>query len=364
MTDPSVFGEHILVQGGTFRNPAVHKALENISGRRAICPDIAELMGAYGAALLARDEWQKRGPAVSTFSGLQNLEIAEKTQKRIIHCQGCENQCAVTRLTFPNGSSFYTGNRCEKKFSNSGKNTYKGVSMTDIKQRLLFERPLEPKEEPRATIGMPRALNLFENFPFWCTLLVESGFRVQLSAPSRVGMYEKGAGTITSENICFPAKLTHGHIYNLIEAGVDRIFYPMVTFENPEFKDSDGVYNCPVVGGYPELIQSSIDPAGKHSIPMDKPAITMRDFGLLRKTCTAYLGSLGVDKKTAERAFEAAIQAQRTYKQAVRREGEALIRKARAEQRPMVLLLSRPYHIDPQIHHKAPDILTDFGWTC
>ena len=175
--------------------------------------------------------------------------------------------------------------------------------MPEIKYRLLFDRRLEPKGTPRAVIGIPRVLNLYENFPFWSTLLVESGFRVQLSAPSKVGMYEKGAGTITSENICFPAKLAHGHIYDLIEAGVDRIFYPMVTYENPEFADSDGEYNCPVVGGYPELIKSSIDPAGKHGIPLDKPAITMRDLGLLKKACEIYLDSLGVDQKTARRAF-------------------------------------------------------------
>jgi predicted CoA-substrate-specific enzyme activase len=363
VTDPSVFGGHILVQGGAFRNPAVHKALENITGRKAICPDIAELMGAYGAALLARDEWRSQGAQAraSTFSGLQNLDIVEQTKKQMIRCKGCENQCAITRLTFPNGGKFYTGNRCEKIYSNAGKSAYKGVSMTEIKNRLLFERRLEPDGAPRAVIGVPRALNLFENFPFWCTLLVESGFSVKLSAPSRVGMYEKGAGTITSENICFPAKLAHGHIYDLIEAGVDRIFYPMVTYENPEFNDADGVYNCPVVGGYPELINSAIDPASKHGIPLDKPAITMRDLGLLAKACEGYLTSLGVDRRTARRAFRAAIQAQRDYKQAVRNEGERIIHKARAEGRPMVMLLTRPYHIDPQIHHKAPDILTDFG---
>jgi len=361
VTDPGVFGENILLQGGIFRNPAIHKAFENISGRQAVCPDIAELMGAYGAALLARDEWLRQPEQATSFSGLNSLNIAENTRKQIVHCQGCENQCAIQRLTFPNGSKFFTGNRCEKIFTNNGKHAYRGVSMPEIKYRLLFDRPMEPKGIPRAVIGIPRVLNLYENFPFWSTLLVESGFRVQLSAPSKVGMYERGAGTITSENICFPAKLAHGHIYDLIDAGVDRIFYPMVTYETPEFTDSDGDFNCPVVGGYPELIKSSIDPAGKHGIPLDKPAITMRDPGLLRKACENYLVSLGVDQKTARRAFSLAVASQRDYKQAVRREGAEIIRKARAEGRPLVLLLSRPYHIDPQIHHKVPDILTDFG---
>ena len=343
VTDPAVFGEHILVQGGTFRNPAVHKALENITGRQAICPDIAELMGAYGAALLARDDWRaaelagRQSP--STFTGLENLELVDQTKKQIIRCKGCENQCAITRLTFPNGNRFFTGNRCEKIYSNVGKSAYQGVSMTEIKYKLLFERRLEPQGAPRGVIGIPRVLNMYENFPFWSTLLVESGFSVHLSAPSKVGMYEKGAGTITSENICFPAKLAHGHIYDLIEAGVDRIFYPMITYESSEFVDTDGEYNCPVVGGYPELIQSSIDPLGKHGIPLDKPAFTLRDMGLLRKSCVAYLGSLGVDGKTARQAFERAVAAQKTYKQAVRREGAEIIRAARAAGRPLVLLL-------------------------
>lgn len=363
VTNTDVFGEHILVQGGTFRNAAVHKALENITGRRAICPDIAELMGAYGAALLARDAWLALQPAApaSTFCGLTQLEIAGQTSKRALNCKGCENQCSINRLTFPNGSQFFTGNRCEKIFSNQGKKVRKGASMPELKLKLLFERPTSPAGTPRGVIGLPRVLNLFENYPFWCTLLVESGFKVQLSSKSSVAMYEKGAGTITSENICYPAKLTHGHIYDLIAAGVDRIFYPMVTYETPEFSDADGTYNCPVVGGYPELIGSTIDPAGKHGIPFDKPIITLRDEGLLRHSCEEYLLGLGVERNISRRAFKLALQAQHEYKQAVRQAGSELISRARAEGRPLALLLNRPYHIDPQIHHKAPDILADFG---
>jgi len=363
VTNTDVFGEYIVVQGGTFRNQAVHRALENITGRRAVCPDIAELMGAYGAALLARDAWLALQPAApaSGFCGLDNLELAGQTQKRSLNCKGCENQCSITRLTFPNGSQFFTGNRCEKIFSNHGKQVRKGASMPEIKLKLLFERPTQPQGQARAVIGIPRALNLFENYPFWCTLLVESGFSVKLSAKSSVALYEKGAGTITSENICYPAKLTHGHIYDLIAAGVDRIFYPMVTFENPEFADADGTYNCPVVGGYPELIGSTIDPAHKHAIPLDKPIVSLRDMGLLRQVCEEYLMGLGVDRATIRRAFRLAVQAQRAYKAAVRQAGSEMLARARAEGRPLALLLNRPYHIDPQIHHKAPDILTDFG---
>jgi predicted CoA-substrate-specific enzyme activase len=361
ITNPDIFGDHILVQGGTFRNPAVHKALENITGRPALCPDISELMGAYGAALCVRDSWQRLDQPASRFSGLNNLEAAEHYEKKYVYCQGCENRCTITRLTFTNKNVFYTGNRCEKIFSNTGNQHKRGASLPELKYNLLFDRPTEPAGTPRATIGIPRVLNFFENYPFWNALFIETGFRVKLSRPSSVSLYEKGAHTIMSENICFPAKLVHGHIYDLIEAKVDRIFYPLVTFESPEFNDADSCYNCPIVGGYPELLQSTIDPQRKHGIPLDKPAINFRNLDLLRRACQEYFIGLGVDKRDFQKAFEKAVAAQRQYKQEVRQAGEELLNKARAAGRPMALLLGRPYHIDPQIHHKTPDILAGFG---
>ena len=362
ITDTAVLGKHIVVQGGTFRNPAIHKAIEILLGQEALCPDISELMGAYGAALTARDEYtaQSEHPD-SLFLSLQRLESAMSYHKSILRCRGCENNCAVTKMTFDNQNTFFTGNRCEKLFTNSGKAARKGISLSAFKLQKLFDRPTSPQGEPRLTLGIPRVLNFFENYPFWCTLLVESGFKVHLSDPSSNAMYERGSSTIMSENICFPAKLVHGHIYNLIEAGVDRIFYPMVTFENPEFNDADNCYNCPIVGGYPELIRSAIDPEKQHHIPFDKPAVTFKDRRLLKENCFTYLASLGVDGKTFKHAFEKAIQAQRAYKNAVRAESARILADARQAGRKTILLINRPYHIDPLINHKAPDVLTDFG---
>jgi len=362
ITDPSILGDHIIVQGGTFRNPAIQKALEQLLGKQVFCPDIAELMGAYGAALAARDSCNNgNGQTESHFVGLESLDSVGAYTKKHIRCRGCENRCTVTKLIFQNRNVFYTGNRCERIFTNSGKKVQKGTNLYDLKYRLLFERETAPAFPPLLTLGIPRALNLYENFPFWNTLFVESGFKVQLSDASSNALYAKGAGTIMSENICFPAKLVHGHIYNLIEAGVDRIFYPMVFYEEKEFADSINSYNCPIISGYPDVVRSAIDPEGKFGIPLDKPAISFKDRGLLKKACYQYLRGLGVSAKTFKRAFARAIAAQQAYKQKVRASAADMLEEASAAGRPVILLIGRPYHIDPLINHNVPEILIDFG---
>lgn len=361
ITDTSILGDHIVVQGGTFRNPAIHKAMERLLGKRVICPDIAELMGAYGAALTARDTYSNAGQTESYFVGLENLETVGDYKKQYIRCQGCENKCTVTKLIFQNRNIFYTGNRCERVFTNSGKKVRKGTNLLAIKYQLLFERETDPVSTPVLTLGVPRVLNQYENFPFWNTLLVESGFKVQLSDASSNALYEKGAGTVMSENICFPAKMAHGHIYNLIEAGVDRIFYPMVFYEKREFTDSANCYNCPIVSGYPDVVRSAIDPDGKFGIPLDTPAITLNDRGLLEKACHQYLAGLGISARTFKRAFARAVEAQQEYKEKVRAICADILDGARADGRQVVLLMGRPYHLDPLINHKVPEILADFG---
>ena len=361
ITNTDVLGDHILVQGGTFRNPAVHKAMETLLEKPVLCPDISELMGAYGAALFGRDEYLETRDSHTTFIGLEAIDTAGDYEKKVINCHGCENRCEVTKLKFPNGRTFYTGNRCERIFSNSGKKVTKGADLTEFKYRLLFDRQKLPETEPRQKVGVPRTLNMYENYPFWNKLFVESGFEVVLSDPSDNDIYARGAGTIMSENICFPAKLTHGHIYNLIEKGVDRIFYPMVIFEQKEFSDALNSFNCPIVSGYPDVIRSAINPQKNFDVPLDSPDITFRDRKALKKIILEYLGGLGVDKKTIERAYKLAWKAQDAYKDAVRAEGDHILAKAKEEDRLVILLLGRPYHVDPLINHGVPSALTDFG---
>ena len=361
VTNTDQLGDHIVVQGGTFRNPAVQKAMEHLLGRRVTCPDMAELMGAYGAALTARDACTGNGQGKSSFIGLENLETVGDYAKRLIRCQGCENKCAVTRMKFPNGNVFYSGNRCEKKFTNSGRAQRQGISLPAIKYDLLFDREMTPESAPRLTIGIPRVLNQFENFPFWNTLFVECGIQVQLSAPSSNELFQKGTAHIMSENLCFPAKLVSGHIIDLIEAEVDRIFFPMVFYEESNFSDAANSYNCPVVSGYADVIRSVIDPQQKYNIALDMPPINLDDKKLLKKACTNYLTSLGVPARVVRRALSKALEIQYQFKAELGARAADILQQAKSDGRPVILLLGRPYHIDPLINHKIPDILTNFG---
>ncbi len=391
ITNTEILGEHIVVQGGTFRNPAVQKALETLIGRPVVCPDLAELMGAYGAALTARDAWQSLphpppspkgggdlppsptgrgagGEGESCFIGLENVDALGEYKRREIRCRGCENQCSVTKLGFPNGNSFFSGNRCEKIYSNGGKAERKGISVPALKYALLFERDGNGRGEPAArpyatgiTIGIPRVLNMYENYPFWHALFTECGINVHLSAASSNALYQGGAAHIMSENLCFPGKLVSGHIMDLVAAKVDRIFYPMVFYEKAEFTDANNSFNCPVVSGYPDVVRSAINPAEKYGIPLDMPAITFRDDDLLDKACRQYLSEIGIKPGVIKKALKKAREAQAEFKEQVIALGEEVIRDSAESGRPLILLMGRPYHIDPLINHKIPDLLTDFG---
>lgn len=363
ITNTDVLGSHIVVQGGTFRNPAVQKALETLIGQPVLCPDLAEMMGAYGAALTARDAWENAPSVPGGLVGLDGVDGLGEYRRREIHCKGCENTCTVTKLGFPNGNSFFSGNRCEKIYSNGGKAERKGVSVPALKLALLFEREGTPANfvAGNLTVGIPRVLNMYENYPFWHALFTECGLRVHLSAASSNAVYQAGAAHIMSENLCFPGKLVSGHIMDLVQAKVDRIFYPMVFYEKAEFADASNSYNCPVVSGYPDVIRSAINPLEKYGIPLDMPPVTFRDDDLLEKTCTEYLLGLGIQAGVIKKALIKAHQAQGDFKEQIIRLGEEVIRASAESNRPLILLMGRPYQIDPLINHKIPDLLTDFG---
>ncbi len=361
IADTAVLGDHIVVQGGAFRNPAIHKALELILDKQVVCPDSAELMGALGAALQARETYLQTGQGVGLGVSLEDLASVSEYRKTAIHCHGCENRCSVTKLTFPNKNRFYTGNRCERAFSNRGQRLRKGVNLFEHKRGLLFDRPVEPAQAPRLTIGIPRALNFYEDYPFWCTLLVECGMEVRLSDVSSRELFETGAGTVMSENVCFPAKLLHGHIYNLIEAGVDRIFFPMVFYEQPEFANAVNCYNCPVVSGYPDVVRSAIDPQGRFGVPFDQPAVTFQDRRLLEQTCREYLVSLGVPVPVFKNAFKQAIETQEKFKADVRHRGAEILEGAIIAGRLVVVMAGHPYHVDALVNHKIPEAVADMG---
>lgn len=378
LTDTAVLGDKIVVQGGTFRNPAVLRALELLLKKEVVRPDIAELMGAFGAALTALQHYQaqdERKKHKSQFTDWAVLQQATDFTQKEIHCKGCENHCTVLKLKFSNGRQFYTGMRCERFFSNDSGGAQRGHNLIEDQLQLLLDQPLEPRAKERKIslknnglnknkplrFGLPRTLNIYENFPFWATLLTEYGFAVELSDASNFRIYERGAPTVMSENVCFPAKLAHGHIYDLIDKGVDRIFFPTAVYEQVEHKKALNSYNCPIVTGYPDLLRSAIDPQGRHGIPFDSPAISFRDPQRLRDQLFLYFKQFGKHYDCLDEAVEKALAAQRNYQRVLRQKGQALIDEARGKGMDIIVLAGRPYHIDPLINHGIPQLLSALG---
>ncbi|MDY6850336.1 MAG: acyl-CoA dehydratase activase-related protein [Thermodesulfobacteriota bacterium] len=380
LKDVDDLGNKIVVQGGTFRNPAVLCALEMLLDREVIRPDIPELMGAYGAALtaLSNQRANLKEPAAQHQTPLKHSETPVVLQeanglfleklakgsdfsKKEIRCRGCENRCGVLKLTFNNGNDFYTGNRCERCFSNNPDAQHKGKNLIDAQIKLLFERGMEPEGEPILTYGIPRCLNMYENFPFWCAFLTTCGFRVVLSAESGFRLYEKGSDTVMSENICFPAKLAHGHIFDLVGKKVDRIFYPTVVYEQEEYEDALNSYNCPVVTGYPDLMKSAVNPEQKFGIPLDNPVISFKDFNLLKDQLYLFFKRSGINYRTVSEGVEKGMEAQSDYTKQLRSMAKAQLSQADAGGRTTVVLAGRPYHVDPLINHGIPNLLTELG---
>ncbi|MFC1891668.1 acyl-CoA dehydratase activase-related protein [Thermodesulfobacteriota bacterium] len=358
--DLSELGDNIVVQGGTFLNPSVHRAFEKLIDNRVHCPDIAGLMGAYGCALSVMDHYIQDSSAFNTTLDIRTIGTIGACEKKNIHCNGCSNSCIVTKLQFGNGKTFFSGNRCERIFSNSGRSAVKGFNLPEYKEKLLFERQATPDAPPKFIMGIPRALNTFENYPFWCTLLVNLGIQVELSSHSNQELFEKGSGTVMSDSICFPAKLAHGHIVELMEKGVDRIFYPAVVYERYEQKGFNS-YNCPIVTGYPEVIRSSVNPEKKNSIPLDTPTISFKDLSLLKKSCLAYLKQFGIRKREFLPAFDLALKALEEYKQALREKSAGVVDHAMSKNRKVIMIVGRPYHLDRFINHGVPEMLSQLG---
>ena len=348
LRDVSQLGDHIVVQGGTMRNDAIVRALELQTETEVTRCDIPELMGAYGCALYAES---RRHAAVPLGDMLEKARYTSKP----LHCKGCDNQCLVVRYEFGNGQKYYSGNRCERVFTNGGADKpRKGINAYQYKNALLFDRD-GFAGQPRLTIGVPRVLNMYEDYPFWHTLFTACGIRVCLSSHSNYQDYEHSACMVMSDNICFPAKLVHSHIQDLTDKRVDRIFMPFVVYERQGSEQNS--YNCPIVTGYAEVIKSV--QAG--DIPIDSPTISFKDKSLLLKQCKAYLGKLGVPDSTVNKAFSLAVSAQDAYVYDIISYNERVCRKAREQGALAILLAGRPYHADMLIQHKVSDMLADMG---
>ncbi len=365
LKDIDILGDKILVQGGTFKNPAVLRALELLLGKEVIRPDIPELMGAYGAALTAlsnyKAQYSEKRKEISKSAAIFESVTGSDFTKKEIFCKGCENQCRIIKLQFSNGNSFYTGNRCERHFTNDAEPKAQGENLIAKQVELLFNRNLEPENEPILTYGIPRCLNIYENFPFWAAFLTRCGFRVVLSSVSNFRLYEKGTSTVMSENICFPAKLAHGHIFDLSEKNIDRIFYPIVVYEKQEYDNVVDSFNCPVVTGYPDLIENAINPEKKFKIPIDNPAVSFKKTNLLRDQLYLFFKQFKLDYKTISNGVEQGIEAQKIYESKLKKLAEELLKKAKKEKTTTIVLAGRPYHMDPLINHGIPDLLSKLG---
>ncbi len=342
-------GDNIVVQGGTMRNDSIVRALELLTGKTVYRSDCPELMGALGCALYAHERATEASVTLGEMLSRTHYTTKQQT------CHGCENQCSITRYHFDNNNLFYSGNRCEKVFSNKGGHLQQGANAYEKKRQLLFDRNDVPTA-PMLTIGIPRVLGMFEDYPFWHTLFTACDIQVELSQPSNFTRYERCAGKVMSDNICFPAKLVHSHIANLVSKGVDRIFLPFVVYEHQDHQMQNS-FNCPIVTGYSEVVKS----VQTDSTPIDTPTISFKEKDSLRSQCRAYLKSLGVKDATFKDAFKKAVAEQERYAGEIAAYNERLLADARAAGRLAILLAGRPYHADPLIQHKVAEMVAAQG---
>ncbi len=357
LTDPASLGRHIVVQGGTFYNKAVLRALEKIAGVEVTCPDISGIMGAFGAALIARDRYHGQQTLMPPLEELLNLSYTTAT----VRCGRCQNNCLLTVNRFPGGRKHITGNRCERGLGGSG--TERAPSMVEYKKQRLFDYP--PLENPtRGVIGIPRVLNLYENYPFWATFFRQLGFRVELSPFSSRRLYERGMESIPSESECYPAKLAHGHVQWLIDRGITTIFHPCVFYEHQETGGAQNHFNCPIVVSYPENLKNNVEAVAEGKVRYIRPFIALTS----EKTAEERLVELcsqewDIPAWETRAAVKHAWMAQRAAKADIRAEGRRLLAQMEAAGGRGIVLAGRPYHIDPEINHGIPELIASYGLT-
>ena len=360
LTSAEELGRHIVVQGGTFHNQAVLRAFETISGVEATCPDISGLMGAFGAALVARSHFRGQKSTMLSLEEMIRMSYTAKT----VRCGGCSNRCMLTVNQFPGGRKHISGNRCEK---GAGKIQAgeAAPNLVAFKREAIFGiPPLEEAQAPRGTIGIPRVLNMYENYPFWATFFQELGFRVVLSPFSDRKIYELGMESIPSESECYPAKLAHGHVQWLINQGIRTIFHPCVFYEYQERPDAQNHYNCPMVVSYAENLKNNVESVTDGDVRYIRPfiAFTSEQTAADRLVHTA-AEEWGIGEAEVRRAVREAWNRQRQVKASIREEGTRQLVRMQKEGGRGIVLAGRPYHIDPEISHGIPELIASYGLT-
>ena len=354
---PDELGEKIVVQGGTFYNDAVLRAFERLTGRTPVRPDIAGIMGAFGAALIARERCSQNHR--STILGpdqLANLEV--KTSKA--RCGLCVNNCLLTINRFGEGERFISGNRCERG-AGGKRNPNKLTNLYAARYKRLFDyEPLPLAKAPRGN-WHPRVL-IHEDYPFWFTFFTKLGFRVELSPDSSKAVYEQGIETMPSESVCYPGKLTHGHIVSLIDQGCTTIFYPCITFAAEEESNADNHFNCPIVTSYPEVLKNNVERLREENIKFLIPFLPLHNKeGLIERLIEELGPALDLSNEEIEQAVEAAWEEQKRFRADMRAMGEAALQRIKEEGLTGIVLAGRPYHIDPEINHGIPELINSLG---
>lgn len=410
----SEIGSKVVVQGGTFNNDAVLRAFEKIAGINVFRPDVAGLMGAYGAALIARDQWldiiklkpgdegydlnisvmeelKKRKEIPEIHSAIASIEELENfnVSLELRRCGRCANNCLLTINKFSNGDDperpprrFITGNRCERgaELPDDEKSKVKTIDASNAHKteedekdvpnlfawkykRLFSYVPLAPKDAPRGVVGLPRVLNMYENYPLWFTFFTELGFSVRLSPRSTRSVYELGLETIPSESVCYPGKITHGHIESLLKAGVKFIFYPCAPYEIKEDSGAGNHYNCPIVTSYPEVLRNNIDALRRdHDVRFINPFLPIDDKRrLAERLCEELCAEFSIPKNEIFAAVDKAWAEQRKFRDEVQQQGEEALEEIIRRGITGIVLAGRPYHLDPEINHGIPELITGLG---
>ena len=381
LRDSGELGSTVVVQGGTFLNDAVLRAFELLTEREVTRPNIAGLMGAYGAALTARMHYDDiaddtdgdtdaAGVHVACIDGVDHTvssilhgtaldELSMTTERDV--CKLCQNHCKLTITTFHDGSRYVTGNRCERGGDAKRKRSDR-PNLYDFKYKRAFAyRRLTDKKATRGEIGIPRVLNMYENYPFWFTLLTSLGFKVVISGRSNHELFETGIESIASENICYPAKLVHGHIKWLLNKGIRTIFYPCVSFEDDLVPESDNHYNCPVVANYPVVIEANMPELRADGIRFMRPYFNLSKHSLMVDRIVEEFAWAGVTREEAEAAVAAAYAEDTVFKHDVQQEGVRALAYMKEHNCRGIVLAGRPYHVDPEVNHGIPETICSLG---
>lgn len=381
LRDSGELGDTVVVQGGTFLNDAVLRAFELLTEREVTRPNIAGLMGAYGAALTARMHYDdiaddtdgdtdEAGVHVASVDGVNHTisgilsgtaldELSMTTERDV--CKLCQNHCKLTITTFHDGSRYVTGNRCERGGDAKRKRSDR-PNLYDYKYKRAFAyRRLTDKKATRGEIGIPRVLNMYENYPFWFTLLTNLGFKVVISGRSSHELFETGIESIASENICYPAKLVHGHIKWLLNKGITNIFYPCVSYEDNLVEDADNHFNCPVVANYPVVIGANMPELRDEGINYMRPYFNLAKHDLMVDRIVTEFAWAGVSREEAEQAVAAAYAEDKVFKHDVQQEGLRALAYMKEHDCRGIVLAGRPYHVDPEVNHGIPETICALG---